>query len=59
MKLTTEKVKELLNEGKTASQIAKEYNLTRGAVYRHIRKIKKEKTTKNKETKKEYRYIII
>lgn len=46
MKLTTEKVKELLNEGKTASQIAKEYNLTRGAVYRHIRKIKKRKNYK-------------
>jgi len=38
--LTTERVKELLKEGKKVAEIAKLYNVTRQAIYHHINRIK-------------------
>lgn len=60
MVIETKKVEKLLKKGKTAAQIAREYKLTREAIYRHIRKIKNKKdgSIKAKPEKKEYKYII-
>lgn len=58
--ITTQEVEKLLKKGKTASQIAREYQLTREAIYRHIRKIKSKEECSGeiKREKKEYKYII-
>jgi len=55
--LTDEKVKELLKKGKTIIQIAKEYNISRQAVYYHIEKLKdkkKKEPPKNNKSKINY-----
>jgi Mor family transcriptional regulator len=46
-KIRTEEVKKLLEEGKRVTEIAKEYKITRQAIYCHINKFKE------KEIKKE------
>ena len=60
MVIRTQEVEKLLKKGKTASQIARKYKITREAVYRHIRKLenKEKHSGEMKREKKEYKYII-
>lgn len=56
-RIKTQEVKELTGKGMSVAQIAKKYNVTREAIYRHVRKIKGEKE-EPKHSKKEYKYTI-
>lgn len=56
--LTTDMVKQLLNQGKKASQIAKQYGITRQAVYCHIYKLKHRKKPASCKPKKNYNSLI-
>jgi len=52
--LTTDKVKQLLAEGNSGSEIAKTFKLTRQAVYHHIEKLKKQRKKKIKSAKRKF-----
>jgi DNA invertase Pin-like site-specific DNA recombinase len=58
--LAAEKVKELLKEGKSVSEIAKGFDITRQAVYHHINKIKGKRKAKLDfgKPKKNYNSLI-
>jgi len=58
--VTTNKVEELLKEGKGAAEIGKQFNISRQAVYYHIDKIKKKGKPKPvfPEPKKDYNSLI-
>lgn len=60
MVLTTINVKELLKRGKSVIDIAKEFNLTRQAIYYHIEKIKREEEPRKetRKVKKDYNSLI-
>jgi len=59
--ITTDKVIELLKEGKNVQEIAKEYKITRQAIYYHLDKLnKKEKNTQSypERPKRDYNSMI-
>ncbi|MEW6680900.1 MAG: winged helix-turn-helix domain-containing protein, partial [bacterium] len=61
--LSNDKVKGLLREGKKPVEIAKEFNISRQAVYYHVQKIKRKKEPKTipsypEKAKKNYNSLI-